>query len=56
MMRVIQRIDFGTIFFFLGILMAVSALQSIGVLASVSNFLDEKIHNIYIINTLIGIF
>ncbi len=55
MMRVIQRIDFGTIFFFLGILMAVSALQSIGVLASVSNFLDEKIHNIYIINTIIGI-
>ena len=55
MMRVIQRIDFGTIFFFLGILLAVSVLQAVGVLASVSQFLDEKVNNIYIINTIIGI-
>lgn len=52
---VFARIDLSTILFFLGILMAVSALQAVGVLADVSRFLDKEVHNIYVINTIIGI-
>ncbi len=51
---VIRRIDTPTILFFLGILMAVSALQGTGVLNSVGAFLNEKIHNVYAINLVIG--
>lgn len=51
---VFARIDLSTILFFLGILMAVSALQTVGVLSDVSKFLDEEVHNIYVINTIIG--
>ena len=52
--RVLQRIDFATILFFLGILMAVSALDCVGVLSDLSGFLDRRLNNIYIINTIIG--
>ena len=34
--------------------MAVSALQAVGVLAEVSKFLDREVHNVYVINTIIG--
>ena len=53
--KVIKHIDMPTILFFLGILMAVSSLQSAGILTDAANFLNEKIHNIFAINTLIGI-
>lgn len=53
--KVIKHIDMPTILFFLGILMSVSALGSAGILDSLSVFLDEKVHNIYAINTMIGI-
>ncbi|MFI3322583.1 MAG: sodium:proton antiporter NhaD [Rikenellaceae bacterium] len=53
--RVLRRVDTPTILFFLGILMAVAALQSTGVLAHLSSFLDEKIHNVYVTNIMIGI-
>lgn len=43
-----------SILFFLGILMAVSVLQASGVLAAAASFLDENIHNVYIINILLG--
>ncbi len=52
--NIIGRIDITTILFFLGILMAVAALQCAGVLAGVSKFLDESVSNVYIINTIIG--
>lgn len=52
---VLGRIDFTTILFFLGILMAVAALQCAGILHDLSILLDEKLHNIYLINILIGI-
>ncbi len=55
MTKITQRIDFATILFFLGILLAVGVLQAVGVLGSVSKFLDENIHDIYIINTIIGV-
>jgi Na+/H+ antiporter NhaD/arsenite permease-like protein len=52
--RVISRIDMPSILFFLGILMAVAVLQSTGILASLANILDTKIHHIYGIDTLLG--
>ena len=52
--RVLQRIDFATILFFLGILMAVAVLQAVGVLSVVARYLDTELHNIYIINAAIG--
>lgn len=53
---VLRRIDTPTILFFLGILLAVAALQVSGVLADLSVWLDEKIHDIYLIDLLIGLF
>lgn len=52
---VLQRIDFTTILFFLGILMAVAALQCAGILHELSILLEEKLHNIYLIDIIIGI-
>ena len=51
---IFSRIDLGTILFFMGILMAVSALQSAGILKEVSTYLDEEVHNVYVINTIVG--
>ncbi len=53
--RVFPRLDFATIFFFLGILLAVDALQCAGILRELSRILDTHVHNIYIINPIIGI-
>lgn len=53
--RVLQRIDTPTILFFLGILMAVAVLQATGILGSMADWLDVNVHNIYIINLLLGI-
>ena len=53
---VLKKIDTATIFFFLGILLAVAALQSAGQLDIVANFLQETFKgNIYIINIIIGL-
>ena len=52
---IFSRIDLGTILFFMGILMAVSALQSAGILKEVSTYLDDEVHNVYVINTIVGI-
>lgn len=51
----IKRIDLPTLLFFMGILMAVAALQAAGGLAAASIFLEKHFHNIYVINILIGI-
>ena len=51
---VLRRIDTPTILFFLGILLAVSALQRSGVLTDLSIWLDDKVHDIYFINIMIG--
>lgn len=51
---ILSKIDLSTILFFLGILLAVGALEAIGVLSSVSTILNEQIHNVYIINIIIG--
>ena len=53
---VLKKIDTPTIFFFLGILLAVSALQSAGQLKLVAEFLDNTFSgDIYIINIIIGL-
>lgn len=51
---VLQKIDVASVLFFLGILIAVSALQEIGHLNHLAAWLDTKIGNIYAINVVIG--
>jgi Na+/H+ antiporter NhaD/arsenite permease-like protein len=51
---IIKKVDTPTIFFFLGILSAVAALQSAGQLALLAEFLNDKLGNIYSINLAIG--
>lgn len=52
---VLSKIDLPTILFFFGILMAVAALEAIGLLGSLSVFLDKQVHNVYIVSILIGL-
>ncbi|HEY9115319.1 MAG TPA: sodium:proton antiporter NhaD [Bacteroidales bacterium] len=52
---ILRSVDVPTIFFFLGILTAVAALQSAGHLDVLAQYLDEKLHNIYAINIIIGV-
>jgi NhaD family Na+/H+ antiporter len=51
----LRKIDTPSILFFLGILLAVAALQSTGVLRSIAQNLDESIGNIKIITLIIGV-
>ena len=51
----LRRIDTASVLFFLGILLAVGALQEVGLLASLANFLDKNLKNVYIINVTIGL-
>ncbi|MCB0531186.1 MAG: sodium:proton antiporter NhaD [Saprospiraceae bacterium] len=52
---ILHRIDTPAILFFLGILLAVGALESSGHLHLLSESLDRHFGNIYLINTLIGL-
>ncbi len=52
---VLKKVDVPTIFFFLGILSAVAALQSAGHLAVLAGYLDDVFQNIYVINIIIGV-
>jgi len=51
---ILKKVDTQTIFLFLGILLAVAGLKSAGHLHILGQFLDEKVHNIYAINLVIG--
>ncbi len=53
--NILRRIDTPSILFFLGILLAVGALDTSGHLRLLATALDDTFGNIYIINTLIGI-
>lgn len=53
--KVLKHIDLPTILFFLGILMAVAALDSAGVLGELAGWLDAKIHEVFTIAGVIGI-
>ncbi|HER09794.1 MAG TPA: sodium:proton antiporter [Bacteroides sp.] len=52
--NILRRVEFPTIFFFLGILSAVAALQSAGQLTVLASWLDENLGNIYLIDLAIG--
>jgi Na+/H+ antiporter NhaD/arsenite permease-like protein len=53
---VLQKIDTASVLFFLGILMAVAALQEVGILVQTANILDDAFNsNIYAINIVIGL-
>ena len=52
----LRKIDTSSILFFLGILLAVSALQSFGVLGQFAEFTVKHIQNVYITGTLLGLF
>ena len=52
---ILRRVDVPTVFFFLGILTAVSSLASAGHLQLLAGYLDEHLGNIYTINLAIGI-
>ena len=55
-LRVLQKIDTASVLFFLGILLAVGALQEVGHLSTLAHFLDEQMAgNIFTINISIGL-
>jgi len=51
---VLKKVDVSTVYFFLGILLAVASLQSAGHLGILATWLDKSIGNIYTINLIIG--
>lgn len=52
---VLRKVDVPTIFFFMGILTAVSALQSAGHLSLLAGYLNDNVGDIYVINLIIGV-
>ncbi|OQX97226.1 MAG: sodium:proton antiporter [Bacteroidetes bacterium 4572_128] len=52
---ILTKVDVPTVLFFLGILSAVASMQSAGQLGILADFLDENLHDIYLINLAIGI-
>jgi Na+/H+ antiporter NhaD/arsenite permease-like protein len=52
---ILTKVDVPTVLFFLGILMAVASLSSAGHLDILSQWLDENVGDIYIINIIIGL-
>lgn len=53
--HVLTRIDAAGVLFFLGILLSINALETIGVLRNLALFLGEKISNMAVIATAIGL-
>ena len=53
--KVLKHIDMPTILFFLGILMAVGALQTGGVLTDMADWLDKTVHEVFTIAGAIGL-
>ncbi|MDP4283273.1 MAG: sodium:proton antiporter NhaD [Bacteroidota bacterium] len=53
--KALQKIDTQSILFFLGILLAVTALQSFGILQILATFLNSTLKNNYLIGTALGI-
>ena len=53
--KTLKHIDMPTILFFLGILMAVAALQTGGVLTDMADWLDKTVHEVFTIAGAIGL-
>lgn len=54
--QALQKVDTPSILFFLGILLAISALQYLGILKELANVLKSSIKNDYFIGVLLGLF
>jgi Na+/H+ antiporter NhaD/arsenite permease-like protein len=52
---VLKKVDVPTVLFFLGILSAVASMQSAGHLDILASWLDNNVHDIYVINLIIGV-
>ncbi len=53
--NILKRVEIPTVFFFLGILSAVAALQSAGQLYVLANYLNDNLGNVYLIDLAIGL-
>lgn len=53
--QVVRSIDMSTILFFLGILLAVASLSQAGILTHLATWLNDTIHEPYLINGIIGV-
>ncbi len=53
--HMISKIDMSTIFFFIGILLAVDAISATGSLKALGVWLDENVGNIYLVDSIIGV-
>jgi NhaD family Na+/H+ antiporter len=53
--HVLTKVDFSGLLFFLGILLAINALESAGILEELAHWLDEHFNNTTMIATLIGL-
>ena len=53
--KALEKIDTQSILFFLGILLAVTALQSFGILKTLATFLNSTLKNNYLIGTALGL-
>jgi Na+/H+ antiporter NhaD/arsenite permease-like protein len=53
--RALQKVDTPSILFFLGILLAVAALESFGILKTLSEFLSSHLKNDYLIGSSLGL-
>ena len=53
--KALQKVDTPSILFFLGILLAVSALQSFGLLKEMADILSSTLKNDYLIGTVLGL-
>ncbi|GJM31433.1 MAG: sodium:proton antiporter [Saprospiraceae bacterium] len=53
--EILRRVDVPSVLFFLGILLAVAALQTAGHLTQLATILDQNFKSIYVVNTLIGL-
>ena len=54
--QILTQVDTSGVLFFMGILLCIGALEAIGLLKDLANFLDIYVHNLPIIATLIGLF
>lgn len=54
-LHVLQKIDTASVLFFLGILIAIHGLQSVGHLTSLADVLKDTLGNMYVINIAIGL-
>lgn len=53
--QALRKVDTSSILFFMGILLAVSALQSFGILPELATLINQKISNLYVTGTLLGL-